>query len=145
MRRGRRVLATPNLREGAVSVIDMEDWRVLGTIPTLGPGFLLRSHENTRYAWTDVLFGPDCNAMQVIDKQSLEVVATLRPAPGKTSAHVGFTRDGRYALVSVWDRDGARVVWDAETLAEVKRLAMRKPSGKDDVYNKIQRSQGTGQ
>jgi DNA-binding beta-propeller fold protein YncE len=140
---GRRVLATPNLREAALSIIDMADWRVIKTIPTLGPGFFLRSHENTRYAWTDVFFGPDRDAMHVIDKESLEIVATLRPAPGKTSAHVEFTRDGRYALVSIWDMDGAIVVYDAETLKEVKRIPMRKPSGKYNVYNKIHLSAGT--
>lgn len=143
MRDGRRVLATPNLREGAISVIDMTDWRVIKTIPTLGPGFFLRSHENSRYAWADVFFGPNRDAMQVIDKESLEVVKTLRPAPGKTSAHVEFTRDGRYALVSIWDMDGAIVVYDAKTLEEVKRIPMRKPSGKYNVYNKITRSAGT--
>ncbi len=142
-RNGRRVLATPNLREGAISVIDMTDWRVIKTIRTLGPGFFLRSHENSRYAWAGVFFGPNRDAMQVIDKQSLEIVKTLRPAPGKTSAHVEFTRDGRYALVSIWDMDGAIVVYDAKTLQEVKRIPMRKPSGKYNVYNKITRSSGT--
>ncbi|RKW94245.1 hypothetical protein D9B85_15255, partial [Corynebacterium diphtheriae] len=27
--------------------------------------------------------------------------------PGKNAAHVEFTNDGRYALLSVWDTDGA--------------------------------------
>ncbi len=143
IRDGRRVLATPNLREGAISVIDMTDWKIIKTIRTLGPGFFLRSHENSRYAWAGVFFGPNRDAMQVIDKETLEIVKTLRPAPGKTSAHVEFTRDGRYALVSIWDMDGAIVVYDAETLKEVKRIPMRKPSGKYNVYNKITRSAGT--
>ncbi|MDH4189448.1 MAG: nitrite reductase, partial [Betaproteobacteria bacterium] len=50
---GRQVLATPNLREGLVSVIDVRDWKVVRQVPTLGPGFFLRSHENSRYAWVD--------------------------------------------------------------------------------------------
>ncbi len=81
--------------------------------------------------------------MHVLDKRTLEIVATLRPAPGKTAAHVEFTRDGRFALVSVWDPDGAVVVYDADTLDEIKRLPMNKPSGKYNVYNKISRSTGT--
>lgn len=81
--------------------------------------------------------------MHVIDKQTLQVVKTLRPAPGKTSAHVEFTKDGRYALVSVWDPDGALVVYDANSLEEVKRLPMNKPSGKYNVHNKLTRSSGT--
>lgn len=140
---GRPVLATPNLREGVVSVIDMGDWNVVGRVETLDPGFFLRSHENTPYAWTDVFFGKDHDAVHVIDKRTLEIVKTLRPAPGKTAAHVEFTRDGRYALVSIWEMDGAIVVYDAETLEEVKRIPFVKPSGKYNVFNKITLSEGT--
>ncbi|MNX99706.1 Cytochrome D1 heme domain protein [compost metagenome] len=68
---------------------------------------------------------------------------TLTPSPGKVAAHTEFTRDGRYALVSVWDTDGALVVYDASTFQEVKRLPMNKPSGKYNVYNKTTRSAGT--
>jgi mono/diheme cytochrome c family protein/DNA-binding beta-propeller fold protein YncE len=141
--RDKAVVATPNLREAIVSVIDMDTWRTVERIETLGPGFFMRSHENSRYAWVDVFFGPDRDAVHVIDKQSLEIVKTLRPAPGKTAAHVEFTRDGRYALLSIWDLDGALVVYDADSLEEVKRLPMKKPSGKYNVFNKITRSRGT--
>jgi DNA-binding beta-propeller fold protein YncE/cytochrome c553 len=140
---GRRVLATPNLKEGVVSVIDMKDWKTLKQIDTLGPGFFLRSHENTAYAWVDALNSPHKDALQVIDKRTLEVVKTLRPEPGRSAAHVEFTRDGRYALVSLWEMDGALIVYDAATLQEVKRLPMRKPVGKYNVFNKITRSSGT--
>jgi hypothetical protein len=81
--------------------------------------------------------------MHIIDKSSLEIVRTLRPVPGKTSAHVEFTRDGKYALLSIWDPDGAVIVYDATTLEEITRLPMNKPSGKYNVYNKITRSEGT--
>jgi len=140
---GRTVLATPNLREGSVTVIDMENWETIKKIDTLGPGFFMRSHEKTPYAWVDVFFGPNKDAMHVIDKRTLEIVKTLRPAPGKTAAHIEFTRDGKYALLSIWDPDGAVIVYDATTLEEVKRLPMNKPSGKYNVYNKITRSAGT--
>jgi DNA-binding beta-propeller fold protein YncE len=137
------VLATPNLKEHAVSIIDMKTWKPIKKIPTLGSGFFMRSHENSPYAWVDVFFGKDKDVMHVIDKQSLEIVKTLRPAPGKTSAHVEFTRDGKYALVSIWEMDGAIVVYDAKILKEVKRIPMKKPVGKYNVYNKITRSAGT--
>ncbi len=140
---GKTVLATPNLRENNVSVIDMESWETIKHIETLGPGFFMRSHENTPYAWVDVFFGPNRDVMHVIDKRSLEIVKTLRPEPGKTAAHIEFTRDGKYALLSIWDPDGAVIVYDAATLEEVKRLPMNKPSGKYNVYNKITRSAGT--
>ncbi len=41
-------MATPNLRDGVVSVIDMQTWKTIAHVPTLGPGFFLRSHEASR-------------------------------------------------------------------------------------------------
>ena len=142
-RNGHRVMATPHLKEGKLSIIDTVTWERIATIKTEGPGFFLRSHENTPYFWADVFFGPNKDMMHVIDKQSFEIVRTLRPVPGATVAHVEFTRDGKYALVSVWEDDGAVIVYDAATLEEVKRLSMRKPSGKYNVWNKITFSEGT--
>ena len=136
------VLATPNLKESSVSIIDMKSWKLIKKIPTLGTGFFIRSHEKSPYAWVDVFFGKDKDVMHVIDKQTLKIVKTLRPVPGKTSAHVEFTKDGRYALVSIWEMDGALVVYDATTLKEVKRVPMKKPVEKYNVYNKINRSSG---
>ncbi len=140
---GRPVLATPNLKKAEITVIELGTWKVVKRIPTLGPGFFMRSHDASPYAFADVFFGEHRDAVHVIDKASLEIVQTLRPAPGKTAAHAEFTRDGRYALVSVWDMDGALVVYDATTLTEVKRLPMVKPSGKYNVWNKITRERGT--
>jgi hypothetical protein len=143
-RQGRRVMATPNLREGVVSVIDTADWKTVAEIETLGPGYFLRSHEASRYAWVDSMIGPrGRDTLQVIDKETLQVVARLTPVPGKTLAHVEFDRYGRYALASLWEDDGALIVFDAKTLAEVKRIPMKKPVGKYNVHNKITRSEGT--
>ena len=136
-------MATPHLKTGALSIVDMDDWRVVKTIETLGPGFFLRSHESSPYAWVDVFFGPDRDAVHVIDKENLEIVKTLRPAPGKTAAHVEFSRDGRFALLSIWDMEGAIVVYDARSLEEVKRIPFVKPSGKYNVWNKIRLDEGT--
>jgi mono/diheme cytochrome c family protein/WD40 repeat protein len=141
--RGRTVMATPNLKDGVVSVIDVKDWKTVKQIPTLGPGFFMRSHENSRYAWVDSMMSPRKDTLQVIDKDKLEVVKELTPVPGKTLAHIEFTKDGRYALASLWENDGAIIVFDAETLAEVKRIPMSKPVGKYNVWNKITRSEGT--
>jgi DNA-binding beta-propeller fold protein YncE len=143
---GRPVMATPNTKEGVVTVIDMQTWKTIKQIKTPGPGFFMRSHENTRYAWTDgfATGNPESrDTMTLIDKETLEVAQVLRPEPGKTAAHVEFTRDGKYVLVSIWEMDGALVIYDAETLKEVKRIPMKKPSGKYNVYNKITRSAGT--
>ena len=140
---GKEIMATPNLKEGKVSIIDMDSWETIQHIETKGPGFFMRSHEKTPYAWVDVFFGPNKDLMHVIDKSTLKVVKTLQPVPGKTAAHIEFTKDGKYALMSIWDKDGALIVYDAQTLEEVKRLPMSKPSGKYNVFNKTTYSRGT--
>lgn len=143
LRNGRRVMATPHLREPKLTVIGVDDWSPITTIKTDGPGFFLRSHENSDHVWADVFFGPNKDVIHVIDKQSLEIVKTLKPVPGATLAHVEFDREGRHALVSVWEDDGAVIVYDAKSLEEVRRIPMRKPSGKYNVWNKITFSEGT--
>lgn len=140
---GRQVLATPHLKAAAVSVLDLRDWSVLKVIKTHGPGFFMRSHEKSQYAWTDGMLGPKKDTMAIIDLRTLEIVRTVTPAPGKTAAHVEFDKTGRHALVSVWEKEGALVVYDAATFAEVKRIPMSRPSGKYNVWNKINFSSGT--
>ena len=142
-RNGEWVFATPNISKGLISVIDFKTWKLIKEIPTLGSGFFMRSHVNSRYAWTDVFFGPDNDAIHLIDKQTLEIAHTLRPMPGKTAAHVEFTRDGRHLLLSIWATDGALIVYDSNTLKEIKRIPMNKPSGKYNVGNKIEFAEGT--
>ncbi|MCW9048386.1 MAG: nitrite reductase [Gammaproteobacteria bacterium] len=141
--KGNTVLATPNLKEGVVTIIDMQSWKTIKRIKTLGPGFFMRSHENSAYAWVDVFFGPNKDAVHIIDKSTLEIVKTLRPVKGKTAAHVEFDKQGKHALLSIWDMDGEVIVYDAKSFKEIKRLPMKKPSGKYNVYNKINRSSGT--
>lgn len=142
----RRVMATPNLKEGLITVIDMKDWSTITTIPTPGPGFFMRSHENTPYAWSDSMMSKARDTLQVIDKRTLKNVAEIKTDPGKTLAHVEFTRDGKYVLASLWERKvdgGALIVFDAATFKEVKRIPMDKPVGKYNLHNKITRSEGT--
>ncbi|WP_120994613.1 nitrite reductase [Stutzerimonas urumqiensis] len=142
-RDGRWIFATPNIAKGLISVLDLKDWHLIKEIPTEGPGFFMRSHANSPYAWTDVFFGPNNDRVHLIDKQTLAIAHTLRPMPGKNAAHVEFTKDGRYVVLSVWDTDGALIVYDARTLEEIKRIPMNKPSGKYNVGNKIEFAEGT--
>jgi DNA-binding beta-propeller fold protein YncE len=142
-RNGHKVMAAPHLTDGMLSVIDMTDWSLIKTIKTDGPGFFLRSHASTPYVWADVFTGENKGHIHIIDKQSLEIVKTLIPEPGKTVAHTEFTRDGRFALVSIWEMDGAVIVYDAATFKEIKRIPMSKPAGKYNVWNKITFEDGT--
>ena len=141
---GTRVLASPNLQDGTISVIDMKTWKLVKNIATPGPGFFMRSHEKTPYAWTDSMMAPKAkHIMTIIDKRTLEPVAEVKGPPGKTLAHIEFTKDGKYALASLWEDDGALIVYDAATFKEIKRLPMRKPVGKYNLHNKISKSEGT--
>ncbi len=141
---GRLYMASTNLNTPTVTVIDMQSWKVAKEIPIPGPGFFLRSHEDTPYAWVDSMMSPTAkDTISIIDKRTLEVVRQLRLRPGKTNAHVEFTRDGRYALVSIMENPGELVIVDAKTFREVKALPMSKPIGKYNVYNKVTRSEGT--
>ena len=141
--KGKQVFASPNIKEGKITVVEMENWKVIKEIKTQGPGFFMRSHSKSPYAWADVFFGPNKDKVHIIKKDTLEIVKTITPAPGKVAAHVEFTKDGKYVLLSIWDNDGAIVVYDANTLEEIKRIPMNKPSGKYNVYNKINYERGT--
>jgi DNA-binding beta-propeller fold protein YncE len=140
---GRPVMATPNLAEAVVSVIDMTDWKEIKRIPTCGPGFFLRGHENSPYAWVDCSLSGAKDQMQVIDTRTLEVAKTLRPAPGRLTRHVEFDRKGAHVLVSVSEADGAILVLDAESFDETTRLPAKNPIGKYNVWNKVTYSAGT--
>lgn len=140
---GRLLMATPHLKDPVVSIIDMQTWATVKRIPTLGPGFFMRGHENTPYAWVDVSMGKEKDALQIIDTRTLEIVRTIRPAPGRLTRHVEFSRDGKWALVSVSEKDGALLVLNSENFTERKRLPMSAPIGKYNVYNKINYSGGT--
>ena len=142
-REGRRLLASPNLKDGRISVVDLQSWQLVKEIATPGPGFFMRSHARSPYAWADSMMSPTArDTLSIIDKRSLEVVAQVRE-PGKTLAHVEFTKDGRYVLASLWEMDGALIVYDAQTFKEIKRLPMSRPVGKYNVANKIGREEGT--
>lgn len=141
--KGKSYMATPNIKENALTVFDLSDWTLKTKIETDGPGFFLRSHEKSPYAWTDNFMGKNKDLIHVINKETLKVEKVLQPAPGRTTAHVEFTRDGKFALVSVWDEDGALIVFDAKSLQEKRRIPMSKPSGKYNIYNKTHLSEGT--
>ncbi|MCE1184852.1 MAG: nitrite reductase [Rhodocyclales bacterium] len=144
LRDGHRVAASTDLQSGQVSVFDMDTWQPVARITTAGPGFFLRSHETSPYAWVDSMMSPTGrDTLQVIDKQSLEVVAQVRTDPGKTLAHVEFDRHGRYLIASLMEQEGALIFLDARTFKEIRRLPACKPIGKYNLANKIGKSEGT--
>lgn len=124
--------AFPHIGEAAVSVLELYSWEVKKTVRTRGPGFFARAHEYAPHVWVDT--GTD--TIQLIDKKTLEVAAELTPEPGKKAMHVEFTKEGSFALVSVSEKDGAVVVYDARSLKPVKSLPFNRPVGKYNATNK---------
>lgn len=131
----RRMMAAPNLEQALIPIIDMKSWTIIETVPTRGPGSILRSHAQSPYLWADVSSGEERGMVHVIDKQGLQVVASLKPTPGSVISDIAFDRHGRYALVSVREDDGALIVYDAQTLKEIKRLPAKRPAGLFNVTN----------
>ncbi len=93
--------------------------------------------------WTDVFTGENKDVIHVHEKEPpFSLVKTLRPRPGKTTIHPEFTDDGKYVLVSVWDKEGEIIVYDANTLEEVKSIkGLVTPTGKFNVGNRVHKRQ----
>ncbi|MEX2240414.1 MAG: cytochrome D1 domain-containing protein, partial [Burkholderiales bacterium] len=75
--------------------------------------------------WVNFAF-PANGVVQVIDVPQMRVVKELRP--GRAVLHMEFTPRGEQAWVSSRD-DGAVVVYDGASFAELARLAAESPSG----------------
>jgi hypothetical protein len=129
---GRTYAAFPHIEAPVLTVMEMYKWDIKGTVKLKGSGFFARTHDNIDAIWVDT--GTD--TIQLVDKKSLKVVNEVVPAPGKKAMHIEFTKDGRSALVSIWENDGAVVIYDTATLKEVKRLPFVKPVGKYNATNK---------
>jgi mono/diheme cytochrome c family protein len=116
-----------------LSIIDMDAFKVVAQLPLVGSGYFTRTHPGTPYLWID----SNTESIQLVDKRTLELVdRMLIPEAGKKSMHVEFTADGSKALVSIWHEDGAVVVYDSTTLAEVQRIPYAMPVGKYNAANK---------
>jgi len=121
-------MAVPRL-----SIIDMEQFEVVAQLPLVGAGYFTRTHPSTPYLWID----SNTESIQLVDKRSLKLVdQALIPEAGKKSMHVEFTADGTKALVSIWHKNGAVVVYDSSTLDELQRLPYAMPVGKYNAANK---------
>jgi len=73
-----------------VSVIDLDTFKTIKRIPTLGPGFFMRSHEGSPYAWVNVFFGKD-KGRDACDRQadSTEISAAAALAPPPRAGEAG--------------------------------------------------------
>ncbi|OGP65197.1 MAG: hypothetical protein A3K22_00185 [Deltaproteobacteria bacterium RBG_16_42_7] len=134
--------AINHLKRPVVTILDLNNKKIVKEISLAGSGFFVRTHQNTQFIWVDT----NTDAIQIIDKTTLQVVKTLIPENGKKAMHIEFTKDGKYAMVSIYEEEGAVVIYDAFKLNEVMRIPFKKPAGKynalNKTYPKIQASGG---
>jgi hypothetical protein len=116
-----------------LSVIEMAKFELVEEIPLLGAGYFTRTHAGTPFLWIDT----NTEAIQLVKKSTLELLDRhLVPEAGKKAMHVEFTAEGDKALVSVWDSEGAVVIYASDSLDELARLPFAMPVGKYNAANK---------
>lgn len=115
----------PAVGRHEVLVVDRREWREVGRIAVHGQPVFAVAQPGGRRVWVNFAF-PTNDVVQVIDVPQMQVVQELRP--GRAVLHMEFTPRGEQAWVSSRD-DGAVVVYDGASFAELARLPAESPSG----------------
>lgn len=132
-REGVQHAAFNHMGAAKLSIVRLDRFELVKEIALRGAGYFARTHPGTPFLWVDT----NTEAVQLLRKDTLELEAqVLVPAPGKIAMHTEFTERGDRALLSVWHADGAVVVYDSKSLAEVARLPFAMPVGKYNAWNK---------
>ncbi len=131
-RGGELMAAVNHIKEPKATIYSLDKLKVETEINLPAPGFFVRTHFATPYLWVDTM----TEDIILIDKKDLNNRLVIKPRKGKKSMHVEFTREGRYALVTVMGRGGEVVVYDAKTLRKIKTIPYEVPVGKYNATNK---------
>lgn len=131
---GHFYFATPHLGQSVVSIWRLYDWALVKTIDIGGDGFFVKTHPATPWLWIDN--GSD--QLVLINKKDFSE-KILVPVKGKKFNHTEFSGDGKFAYLSIYEPDGALLVYDTATLKELKRLPANVPVGKYNFVNKNRR------
>ncbi len=123
--------ATPVIKKPVLSVWKAYDWKHIKDVSLDGDGFLARSNYGTPYIWVD----ESSDALVLLDKRSLDI-KRVTPLVGKRVTHTELSGNGRLAYVSLYDKDGALVVYDGVTLKKLKEYPASFPAGKYNFFNK---------
>jgi protein NirF len=115
----------PAVGRHQVLVMDARTWQQTATIPVAGQPIFVTARPDGRQLWVNFAY-PDNDRVQVLDTETHQVVADLRPGPGVL--HMEFTGRGEQLWLSV--RDGEQLqVWDPYRLTLLKSLPAQSPSG----------------
>lgn len=131
--------ATPHIDEGLVTIWDTATNEIVARIPTGGPGLFIRAAENVQYVFADSVFGREPNEIYVIDKETFELVQTIKE--GTQTLHPEFTHDGKFVYVADWGEDVVRV-YDTTSLEKITEVAgITTPTG---IFNSSRRFEPLG-
>ncbi|QDG55470.1 cytochrome D1 domain-containing protein [Pseudomonas sp. NIBRBAC000502773] len=115
----------PAVGRHQVLVMDARTWQQTAAIPVAGQPIFVTARPDGRQLWVNFAY-PDNDRVQVLDTETHQVVADLRPGPGVL--HMEFTGRGEQLWLSV--RDGEQLqVWDPYRLTLLKSLPAQSPSG----------------
>jgi len=106
-------------------VVDTANWQEVSRIKVHSQPVFAMASPDDRQIWVNFAF-PDNNTLQVIDSETFKIIKQFQP--GKGILHMEFTPRSEQVWVSVRDIDQV-IIYDTQTLTEVKRLPARKPSG----------------
>jgi protein NirF len=120
-----RQIFLPAVGHHEVLVVDSDNWQETGRIPVHGQPVFVEAEPGGRHVWVNFAH-PLNDTVQVIDTQTLKVIATLKP--GKAVLHMEFTPRGEAVWVSVRDDDVVRI-YDTTTFKALAQLPAEKPSG----------------
>ena len=115
----------PAVGRHQVLVMDARTWQQTAAIAVAGQPIFVTARPDGRQLWVNFAY-PDNDRVQVLDSETHQVVADLRPGPGVL--HMEFSGRGEQLWLSV--RDGEQVqVWDPYRLTLLKTLPALSPSG----------------
>ncbi|GIX21326.1 MAG: protein NirF [Gammaproteobacteria bacterium] len=118
-------LFLPGVGRHELFVVDRRDFSVVARVPLHGQPVFAVAQPDGRRVWVN--FAPPHNdTVQVVDAESLETIATLKP--GKGVLHMEFTPRGGRVWLSVRDENRVRI-YDTQRLEAVGELPAREPSG----------------
>jgi len=120
-----RYIFLPAVGRHEVLVLDSVTWTEAGRITVHGQPVFAVAQPGGQRVWVNFAF-PRNDVVQVIDVAAMQVVRELRP--GRAVLHLEFTPRGEQVWISSRD-DGAVVVYDGASYAELARLPAESPSG----------------
>ncbi len=115
----------PAVGQHRVLVVDTDSWTQEAAIDVHGQPVFVMARPDGRQVWVNFAL-PHNDTVQVIDVESRDIAATLKP--GKGVLHMEFTARGEQVWLSVRDEDRVDI-YDTASLAKTGELPARKPSG----------------